>query len=150
MGAAHTLFVSFEPITCCAAGCGVTFAVPDWMLTKLRQNRNSFYCPNGHGQSFTGETEEQKLRRELEKVKKKAEEDLARVERQKKWAEESRDLACKARDRQERRAAAFKGHLARTHKRVGNGVCPCCKRTFAALARHMACKHPGYKKSRID
>lgn len=29
--------------------------------------------------------------------------------------------------------------------RVGAGVCPCCKRTFQQLARHMKCKHPKYR-----
>jgi hypothetical protein len=29
-------------------------------------------------------------------------------------------------------------------KRVGNGVCPCCNRTFEDLARHMKVKHREY------
>jgi hypothetical protein len=31
-------------------------------------------------------------------------------------------------------------------ERVGNGVCPCCTRSFTNLRRHMATKHPGFKK----
>lgn len=29
-------------------------------------------------------------------------------------------------------------------KRVANGVCPCCNRTFEDLARHMSTKHKDY------
>jgi DNA repair exonuclease SbcCD ATPase subunit len=28
--------------------------------------------------------------------------------------------------------------------RIKNGICPCCKRSFVQLARHMATKHPEY------
>lgn len=35
-------------------------------------------------------------------------------------------------------------------KRVGNGVCPCCNRTFENLSRHMSCKHPEYKTESKD
>ena len=44
----------------------------------------------------------------------------------------------------ERSAAAYKGHLTRVKRRVGNGVCPCCNRTFKNLADHMTTKHPDY------
>jgi hypothetical protein len=33
---------------------------------------------------------------------------------------------------------------ARLRRRVANGVCPCCHRTFHQLARHMRTKHPEY------
>lgn len=29
--------------------------------------------------------------------------------------------------------------------RANHGVCPCCKRTFSQLARHMKTKHPDFK-----
>ena len=31
-------------------------------------------------------------------------------------------------------------------KRIGVGSCPCCKRNFKQLARHMKSKHPSYGK----
>ena len=43
-----------------------------------------------------------------------------------------------------RRRAAAKGQLTKVKKRVGNGVCPCCTRSFTDLARHMESKHPAY------
>jgi hypothetical protein len=30
--------------------------------------------------------------------------------------------------------------------RIGNGVCPCCNRSFTNLRRHMTTKHPEYPK----
>jgi hypothetical protein len=30
------------------------------------------------------------------------------------------------------------------HRRVGNGVCPCCSRSFTNLKRHIRSKHPDY------
>ena len=35
-------------------------------------------------------------------------------------------------------------------QRVEHGVCPCCKRSFSALARHMATKHPEYADGSAD
>ncbi|WP_159103999.1 hypothetical protein [Rhodopseudomonas sp. B29] len=48
------------------------------------------------------------------------------------------------REAAERRAAAARGQVTKIKNRVGHGVCPCCNRTFANLARHMAGEHPGY------
>lgn len=48
------------------------------------------------------------------------------------------------REHQERRARTYRGHLTRIRRRVGNGVCPCCKRTFKQLASHMQRQHPEY------
>jgi hypothetical protein len=41
-------------------------------------------------------------------------------------------------------ARAFKGRVTRLKNRAAAGVCPCCNRTFAQLARHMATKHKGF------
>jgi hypothetical protein len=38
----------------------------------------------------------------------------------------------------------IKGALIKQKKRVGNGACPCCKRTFSALARHIKTQHPDF------
>ena len=54
-------------IQCC--DCGVPFAISQDMQARLLKCRNTFYCPNGHGQHFTGDTEEHKLRRELSATK---------------------------------------------------------------------------------
>lgn len=46
-----------------------------------------------------------------------------------------------------RQLGTTKAQLTKTKKRVSNGVCPCCNRTFKQLARHMENKHPEYKES---
>jgi len=44
-------------------------------------------------------------------------------------------------------AGKAKAAAARLQKRVANGVCPCCTRSFANLRRHMETTHPEYKAS---
>lgn len=114
-----------ETETCCA--CGIMFAMPADFQRKKRDNPgSSFYCPNGHGQHYVGETKEQKLQREIER----------------------RDAQlADARDRANRlmaeRDAAAKAHK-KMRTRVANGVCPCCNRSFENLRNHMKNQHPGY------
>ena len=119
----YTETVTLQEDTCCV--CGITFAAPQhWFKTKQR-TQETFYCPNGHTLSFTKSTEtllreqvadEQKRARELELQ-------LTSVKDQ---------------------LQATKRELARHQKRVANGVCPCCNRSFAQLQRHMKTKHPEY------
>lgn len=119
---------------CC--NCGVTFAMTkDFKDEKLKyrdnHNRRSFYCPNGHPQWYLGETEEQKLKREL-----------AQTENDKKWYERRYKEESQRADHERHRANGYKGHATRITKRVKAGVCICCNRTFKDLAAHMATKHP--------
>lgn len=84
------------------------------------QNHNTFYCPNGHAQYFSGKSEAEKLREEL----KRKEQELANkvIEKNDIWNE-----------------------LQKTQKkltRLNKGTCSCCKRTFQNLKRHMESKHP--------
>jgi hypothetical protein len=116
---------------CCS--CGVAFGMTQAMHRDCRRRSQAsphetrtFYCPNGHPQSYIGENVEQRLRDEL------------------KWQQE-RNAALDDIVKSERRShAATKGQLTKTRKRVGDGVCPCCNRSFASLAAHMASKHPDY------
>lgn len=39
-----------------------------------------------------------------------------------------------------------KGEVTKLKKRIANGVCPCCKRSFCNLAAHMKTQHPEYTK----
>ena len=122
--------------TSCAT-CKMEFYLPDVKYNDCKQKGEGFYCPNGHSSVFR-ETELQKAKRELE---------LAN--RQKQWAQESRDLAQKNLEKERKRSAAFKGVLTKTRNRIGNGVCPCCSRSFQNLKRHMDCKHPEFKKEEV-
>lgn len=108
-----------ETITCCS--CGVEFGVPCYLKKKLLETHKRFYCPNGHEQAFLGETEAERLKKELEKQKERT-----------RWAEEENKKVTKK--------------LKRTEKRISCGVCPCCNRSFVNLQRHMKTKHKDYVK----
>jgi hypothetical protein len=116
---------------CC--DCGIEFHVPSAFHRACFSNsRKTFYCPNGHGQSYT-QTEADILRRERDRLK----QDAARMD------DELRAARAEA-EAQKRQATAFKGVATRIKNRVKNGVCPCCNRTFADLARHVKSQHPDF------
>ena len=107
--------ITFEIEECC--NCGVLFAMTA-EFAKDRHRRKeaaSFYCPNGHAQHYMGKTDAQKLR--------EAEAALS--------AERDQRLAAER-------------ELRRIGQRAKGGACPCCKRTFVQLSRHMKAKHPDY------
>lgn len=110
----------FELIHCYK--CGVAFALPQELVRSLRETHISFYCPNGHGQSYLQETEAEKYRRLL-------------VQQQNKTCFEQNQ-----REEAERR-------LRKLQKRLHVGVCPCCNRSFENLKRHMASKHKDFGKT---
>lgn len=112
-------------IHCC--NCGVVFAFPESLNTRLVETHRVFFCPNGHEQLYKGETEAEKLKKELEK------------ERQRRTMAENTATA------EAQRASNLEATLTRERKRVGNGVCPCCNRSFSNLRRHMATKHPEHQ-----
>jgi len=122
MSLRKTAVVEYEEIECCA--CGIIFAVTALHEKNLRRTHDTFYCPNGHQQIFKAQTDAERLNKELasERQRRVLAENTARAEAD--------------------RAKAAEDKLARLQHRVTRGVCPCCKRTFANVARHMASKHP--------
>lgn len=127
---ALTIAIQFNHVTVCCA-CGTPFMMSDNLHDARREDHRTFHCPNGHPQHFPGKTEADRLRAELEAERKKTERERQRRE----WAEQ--------REQAEKRShAATKGAVTKIRKRVANGVCPCCNRTFKNLARHMQTKHP--------
>ena len=87
-----------------------------------------------------GETKEQKLQREVNWLQARTRPNW----RTSAVKEES------APQKERHRANGYKGHATRISKRVKNGVCICCNRTFADLARHMATKHPTFTPMAVD
>lgn len=127
MSAVLQMSVQLESTTC--ATCGVEFAMPVHLLNQRRNNKGDVYCPSGHISSWA-ESEAERLRKAL--AQKTA--DL----------EYMRGLAAD----KEKRAVAAEEKLLKANRslaRTKNGVCPCCKRSFTALRRHMATKHPEFK-----
>ena len=131
-----TLTVSQDLVTETCCECGMLFAMTaDFRKTRLERRPGdlTFYCPRGHAQHYTGESEATKLRRERDRLKQNAA-----------YLEDRRCAAEAEADYQRRRANGYKGHAAKITKRAKAGVCPCCNRHFTALERHMASKHPDY------
>lgn len=107
--------------------CGVTFGMTSALYNQRLNDHGSFYCPNGHGQCFIAESDKERGERLLREEQERHKRTLQRA-----------NEATAARD-------AAKKSLAQAKRRHAAGTCPCCKRTFKQMARHMATKHPEYK-----
>jgi len=114
--------VQFETMRC--GECGIVFALEDWLMAKWVEEKHGFYCPNGHSRRFVGETEAERLAKQLETAKRDAE-----------WQRQRAESA-------DKRLIAAKGQMTKLKKRVNCGVCPHCQRTVSQMARHIATKHP--------
>lgn len=128
-----TLTRTTELVTIICGKCGILFAMPEKFEESRRNDHATFYCPSGHSRYFPGKSEEEKLKRQLQQER-------ARADRAEEDAEHQRKYGNVAM----RRLRAQKGVTTKLKKRVANGVCPCCNRTFVNLGRHMSSKHPSY------
>lgn len=136
MGALYPdVSVNFTSITCYK--CGIPFGIPDYQHTRLLNNHEGFFCPNGHEQFFNGKTEAQKLKEQLEQKEKLL------LEKERKIGLQMMKISTAEaeRDHEKRRVTRLRRKLLRVH----NGVCPCCQRTFQNLWRHMVGQHPEFK-----
>lgn len=118
--------ISQKTLTCCRGGCGISFAVPSWWEVKRREDHTTFYCPNGHAQSFLSESDEEKFRRERDNARQQ----LARVEDEKQEALRAVERA--------------KAETKKLKKRAASGTCPCCQRSFSNMTEHMKKQHPKF------
>lgn len=107
--------------------CGVEICMPQHLMTELQRNHRNFYCVNGHSQHWPGKSDLELAQEQLARQKEA-------TERERRYREQA-----------ERSAAAARGQVTKIKNRVGNGVCPCCNRTFQNLMRHMQSKHPEFK-----
>lgn len=113
--------------------CGGTYALNERYRAQCAEKGKSWHCPYcqvGWGYS---EGENAKLKKELEAEKRRVAfaNDQARMERERRESAEARERAQKA-------------NVTKIKKRIKNGACPCCNRTFIDLQRHMATKHADY------
>lgn len=125
----------FEIMVC--YNCSVSFAMTVKLNDRRRSDQKSFWCPNGHQQSYCKSTES-KLKERLEKQVDENRELEARLGKTQEFLANARHSA-----------RAHKGAHTKTRKRVSHGVCPCCNRTFDNLARHMKGQHPNYAEATI-
>jgi hypothetical protein len=126
--------VTIEAVNCCA--CGTPFGIEATLNKNLLASKGEFYCPNGHPQHYTGEslaTKAARLEKELE---------AARQDEQ--WWKQRANKNAADLKVTKSQLRGTKAALTRTKKRVANGVCPCCNRSFTNLQRHMSTKHPEY------
>lgn len=116
--AAIQVTVELTHINC--GECGGVYALNERFRKQCADHGKSWTCPYCKtGWGYTGNGALQKAERELE------------AERQRRHDALTRLNEAEARERK----------VLRKLKRVERGVCPDCNRTFANLARHMACKH---------
>lgn len=123
--------------------CKTTFGMPRELYNVLQAGAGklTWYCPYGHPRTFVqGETDEDKLRRERDRLTQK----LAEKDDEIRSAWASANQQAEWRKAGERKLSAAKGQITKIKKRVHQGVCPCCNRQFANLQFHMHAKHPGY------
>lgn len=128
--ATYQASMQFETI--CCTTCAQHFGVTTNFARSRREDGQNFYCPSGH-HNYYGETEVARLQRALDAKKRREEILEAEVNRQREYKEAA-----------QRSAAAAHGQVTTIKKRVANGACPCCKRSFADLHRHMTSQHPNY------
>lgn len=89
--------VTLETLECCS--CGVVFAMPGDMMRRRRDDHQAFYCPSGHANYYSGSSDKEVLREQLDR------------------AESERN---EARERADDVSRSYQ----RVRKRIRNGVCP--------------------------
>lgn len=117
------------------AKCKCEVSLPEALYHAAKHSKDiSFHCAYGHSMHFPqGASEEEKLRRERDRLTQRLAEKDDRIREERERAEAA-----------ERRASAARGQVTKLKNRVGHGVCPCCTRSFQNLARHMATEHPTF------
>ena len=118
--------VSVELVTEECPRCHILFAVTGDFQRRRLQDSRTFYCPQGHSQSYT-DGENDRLKRQL----KAAQQAIEMAEQR--HGSTRRDLITEKQQHGKTRAKL---------RRTAAGVCPHCTRNFQDLARHMKTKHP--------
>lgn len=106
--------------------CGIVFFVPDWFQRERLANGKDWYCPNGHCRIYK-ESEVARLKRTIQEKERETQTLKADLYRER----DSREQADKKNER-----------LWKKLRRVENGVCPECKRSFQDVQAHMKTQHP--------
>lgn len=135
---------TLESVECCHCGMAVGLS-KTWLENahNIGKFLQQFWCPYCGNRQGWGESRHEK---ELAEAKRQA-------EFQQRMAKYSDDRATKAlaeADHFRRSRDGMKGVLVKERRRVGNGVCPCCNRTFSNLQRHMKSEHPDHAANLIS
>lgn len=129
-----TVVTKIVAITCNAAACGVVFGLSAEFMAARKDDHRTWYCPNGHPRAWHQDNEEERLRRRLQDQRAQTSDMYERLTA-------ARELA----QRENRRAAAFKGHATRLRNRIAQGFCPAgCDQQFPDIQGHLATEHPDF------
>lgn len=133
-----SVILSIDGTTC--GVCGVAFGIEHSMHERVKSNGEWFYCPNGHHIHYC-EANNEVLKRRVKEL------ESQNVNLKSKIDDATKDATfwCDSYKKSQRSVNGYKADKRRLLKRVHNGVCPHCNRTFADLAKHMDVKHPGSK-----
>ena len=113
--------------------CGCYFAMTKDFRYSCKEKGVSFHCPNGHSQIYTAQTKEEIERDKHETTKRQLQQ----------MRERNKCLVVDL-ETQKNMTRAQKAAKTKLKKRIHNGVCPCCKRSFQNLRKHMEGQHPDY------
>ncbi len=116
--------VILESDTC--GRCGGVYAINKAFADHARANKGGYNCPYCQTRWSWTESDAERLRKQLEVRERELREAKCETLRQNQLREKEQI----GREKAEKKL-----------RRVNNGVCPCCKRHFTNLARHMATKH---------
>lgn len=122
--------VALETLTC--ANCYIVFGLPPQFLQHRRRDHRSFYCPVGHTNYFLGESDLEKLQREL-----------ASANGNVKYYREKVGKLEKSR-------SALRGVATHLRNKALVGECAFCGRHFNDLALHIQEAHPDEKPEEIS
>jgi len=117
--------------------CGVIFGLTDDFERQRRNDKRTFWCPNGHGAVY-GTSEADTLRRKLEDAERDT--NRLRAENDQAWAaatEYRKDADAKGRE------------IKRITRRANAGECLHCKRHFVDVESHVKRKHPDESPSHL-
>lgn len=142
-----TTFISKVELTTIHCCCGGTYAISETFRNEKQMVGGSWTCPYCRtGWGYAQNSDNERLKRQL-----------AAAEREKQRLIEARDYQARRKDEAMAEAEHFrksrdgmKGQLVRTKKAIANGVCPCCRRYFKDLHRHMLGQHPDYEEQKQD
>lgn len=129
-----TFYITLTQVTC--PKCGGVYALSQQYLNEaadLGHFKQTWTCPYCKAERGYGEGEVDRLKKQVSSAEATA-----------KWHKNRAEEAAKSADHFRSSRDAMKGVVTKIKKRVRHGVCPCCKRTFTDLARHMDSKHPKF------
>jgi hypothetical protein len=132
-----TFNVSLTTINC--GECGGTYAINERYRKQKAENGGTWTCPYC-------KTRWGYIKSELDRVR----EQLQRTENQLQFTNDRKEYYRKESEHFRKSRDGLKGALTKVKLRIGKGTCPCCKRHFVNVERHMKIKHPTFASAPVE